>query len=91
ENDGMTLYVQAGQNAENVIHVNAKFKKRRNSFELLEMQPKIVTLTDYEEDERLLNLTYYDRKAIRNWKNEYIIAHEVDMQFDTFHELLIQP
>ncbi|ARJ51464.1 bifunctional metallophosphatase/5'-nucleotidase [Staphylococcus lutrae] len=91
ENDGTTLFVQAGQNAETVVHVKAHFRKRRNSFELLKMEPKIVTLTDYPEAQDLLNLTYYDRKAIWNWKNEYVTSRAIDMHFDTFHDLISTP
>ncbi len=91
ENDGETLFVQAGQNAENLVHVNVKFRKRRNSFELLEMEPEIVSLNEYEEDQSLLDLTHYDRKAVRSWKNESIHHHDIDMCFSHLHELLVQP
>lgn len=91
EHDGQTLFVQAGQNAEKIVHVEAIFKKRRNSYELLVLKPEIVELSDYEEHPKLLEMTYYDRKAIRNWKNECITDEYIQASFDTLHEVLSKP
>ncbi|MBI5975250.1 bifunctional metallophosphatase/5'-nucleotidase [Staphylococcus canis] len=88
EHDGQTLLVQAGQNAENIIHVEATFKKRRNSYELLNMKPEIIDLSQYDEQQELLDITYYDRKAIHKWKHETVSQTPINAHFDSFHELV---
>lgn len=88
EHEGKTLFVQAGENAENIVHIAAKFKKRRNSYELLDIQPEIVDLSQYEESDTLLALTHYDRKAIRNWRDTPVTTEEVQASFSDFEEVL---
>ena len=76
--DDQTVYVQAGQNAKNLIHILVDFKKRTSSFELEDITSEIIDLNDYEEDEALLTETYYDRKAVEYWSEEIISAQDVD-------------
>lgn len=85
--DQGTVYVQAGQKAEHLIHVEILFKKRTNSIELVEVKPKIVDLNAYEEDETLLDLTYFDRKAVRHWSQEYVTMNHINFSVDDFDAL----
>ncbi|MDO5375989.1 MAG: bifunctional UDP-sugar hydrolase/5'-nucleotidase [Staphylococcus rostri] len=88
--EGRTAFVQAGQNAEKLIHVDVKFRKRRNTNELLAVTPEIVHLESYEESASLLKVTHYDRKAVRKWENEVIHSTPIHLGFESFAELLQQ-
>jgi 2',3'-cyclic-nucleotide 2'-phosphodiesterase/3'-nucleotidase len=89
--DEQTVYVQAGQNAKNLIHINVDFKKRTSSFELEDITSEIIDLNDYEEDEALLNETYYDRKAVEYWSEEIISAQDVDAKMNGLEDVITQP
>ncbi|MEJ7459141.1 bifunctional metallophosphatase/5'-nucleotidase, partial [Staphylococcus saprophyticus] len=70
--DHGTIYVQAGQNAEELVHLSIKFKKRTTSYEIEHIDSKVIDLNDYHEDEQLLKETYYDRKAVKHWANSVV-------------------
>lgn len=86
--EGRTAFVQAGQNSEQLIHIDVKFRKRRNTNELLAITPKIVELESYEESQDLLKMTHYDRKAIRKWSNEAIESKNFQFSYPSFSVLL---
>ncbi|KIX90565.1 2', 3'-cyclic nucleotide 2'-phosphodiesterase [Staphylococcus microti] len=86
--EGRTAFIQAGQNAEKLIHVNVTFRKRRNTNELLAIEPEVVDLESYEESLSLLKITHYDRKAVRKWENEQIHPQPIDLSFPSFAALL---
>ncbi|UXR70141.1 bifunctional metallophosphatase/5'-nucleotidase [Staphylococcus sp. IVB6246] len=86
--EGRTAFVQAGKNSEKLIHVDLKFRKRRNTNELLSITPNIVHLEEYEESESLLKLTHYDRKAIRKWSRELIHSDAQQLSYESFSPLL---
>ncbi|MCS4486647.1 bifunctional metallophosphatase/5'-nucleotidase [Staphylococcus americanisciuri] len=85
---GRTAFVQAGQNAEKLIHVDVKFRKRRNTNELLAVTTEVIHLESYEESPALLELTHYDRKAVRNWQNEQIHQQTTNLEFESVSVLL---
>lgn len=89
--DEKTLYVQAGQNAEQLIHVKINFKKRTNSFELENVESKIVDLNEYKEDEALLDLTYYDRKTVEHWGKEILTNKDIDAHIDGLDDVITKP
>src|SRR5699024_6009241 len=89
--DDQTLYVQAGQNAEQLIHVKINFKKRTNSYELENVESQIVNLNEYVEDEELLDLTLYDRKAVEHWGEEILNATPVRAQVNGLANVITQP
>ncbi|RIP13430.1 bifunctional metallophosphatase/5'-nucleotidase, partial [Staphylococcus gallinarum] len=83
--------VQAGQNAEQLIHVKINFKKRTNSFELENVESKIVDLNEYKEDEALLDLTYYDRKTVEHWGKEILTNKDIDAHIDGLDDVITKP
>lgn len=89
--DDQTLYVQAGQNAEQLIHVKINFKKRTNSYELEHVDSDIIDLNNYEEDATLLNLTYYDRKAVEHWGDETLTDHIQSTKIEGLDDVITQP
>ncbi|QLK85672.1 bifunctional UDP-sugar hydrolase/5'-nucleotidase [Staphylococcus sp. 17KM0847] len=88
--DGRTVCVQAGQNAEKLVHIDVAFRKRRNTNELLEVIPKIVELKSYEEHTGLLSLTHYDRKALRKWACQQVSIKPIAAHFTSWHALMEQ-
>ncbi|MGZ2416775.1 2',3'-cyclic-nucleotide 2'-phosphodiesterase (5'-nucleotidase family) [Staphylococcus caledonicus] len=87
-NDYETMYVQAGQNAQELIHVKIKFKKRTSTFEKEDIQSEVVDLNEYKEDDELLDMTYYDRKAVAHWSKEVISENNYNMQVNGLEDLL---
>ena len=64
----MELYMfKQVKNAEELVHLSIKFKKRTTSYEIEHIDSKVIDLNDYHEDEQLLKETYYDRKAVKHW------------------------
>ncbi|WP_436862672.1 bifunctional metallophosphatase/5'-nucleotidase [Staphylococcus caeli] len=86
-----TLYVQAGQNAEQLIHVKLNFKKRTNSYELENVDSQIVDLNEYEEDADLLDLTYYDRKTVEHWSEESLTTLKTEASVSGLADVIKQP
>lgn len=91
ENEDGTLVVRAGQNGEHLIHVEVTFRRRQSSYETIDINPEIVTLSQYDEHEALLDMTKYDRKAVQTWKNKMINGLHLDARFTDFEELLKHP
>ncbi|MDH9160915.1 MULTISPECIES: bifunctional metallophosphatase/5'-nucleotidase [Staphylococcus] len=89
--DDQTLYVQAGQNAEQLIHVKINFKKRTNSYELEDVDSHIVDLNEYKEDEALLNLTHYDRKTVEHWGKDVLTRSDIQAQVNGLADVIKQP
>ena len=89
--DHGTVYVQAGQNAEELVHVKIRFKKRTNTYEVEEILPEVIDLNNYDEDDDLLNVTYYDRKAVEHWAGEEINETEINAPVKDLAELVGQP
>lgn len=87
-NDYETTYIQAGQNAQDLVHVKIKFKKRTNTFEKEAIQSEIIDLSDYPENEELLDITRYDRKAIEHWSKEIVSENDWGMQVNGLEDLL---
>ena len=73
--DHETVYVQAGQNAEELVHLSIHFKKRTSSYEIENIESKVIDLNDYNEDQDLLNETHYDRKAVEYQMKLYLITN----------------
>lgn len=90
EHEDGTLFVRAGQNGEHLVHVEVTFRRRQSSYETLAIQPKIVSLSVYEEHEALLEMTKYDRQAVQKWQNEIIEGVHVDTRFSDFQSLLVE-
>ncbi|MDO0995436.1 bifunctional metallophosphatase/5'-nucleotidase [Staphylococcus borealis] len=90
-NDFETVYVQAGQNAQELVHVKIKFKKRTNSFEKEDIQSTVINLSEYPEDQALLETTYYDRKALEHWSKEIVSNKKVYLEVNGLEDLLSKP
>ncbi|NUI83082.1 bifunctional metallophosphatase/5'-nucleotidase [Staphylococcus borealis] len=90
-NDFETVYVQAGQNAQELVHVKIKFKKRTNSFEKEDIQSTVINLSEYPEDQSLLETTYYDRKALEHWSKEIVSNNKVNLDVNGLEDLLSKP
>ncbi|MGV3095557.1 bifunctional metallophosphatase/5'-nucleotidase [Staphylococcus borealis] len=90
-NDFETVYVQAGQNAQELVHVKIKFKKRTNSFEKEDIQSTVINLSEYPEDQALLETTYYDRKALEHWSKEIVSNNKVNLDVNGLEDLLSKP
>ena len=41
--------------------------KRTNSFEKEDIESTVINLSEFPEDQELLETTYYDRKALEHW------------------------
>lgn len=91
ENADGTLVVRAGQNGEHLVHVEVTFRRRQSSYETIDINSTIVTLSQYDEHEALLDLTKYDRKAVQTWKNKTIDGLHLDARFTMFKELIEYP
>ncbi|MCI2803000.1 bifunctional metallophosphatase/5'-nucleotidase [Staphylococcus pettenkoferi] len=89
--DNETLYVQAGQNAEQLVHVNVNFKKHTTSYEVDFVNSEIVDLNQYPEDSTLLTTTYYDRKAVEHWMDEIISEQVGDLTVDGLEDVVTRP
>ena len=76
--DNQTVYIQAGQNGEALIHTTLHFKKRTTSVELEDVQAVAVDLSQYDEDQSLLDLTAYDRKAVNHWSETYVVQPNME-------------
>lgn len=48
-------------------------------------------MNNYDEDEDLLNVTYYDRKAVEHWAGEEINETEINAPVKDLAELVGQP
>lgn len=66
--DHETYYVQAGQDAKELVHLSINFKKRTTTYDVESIDSKVIDLNEYEEDQELLDLTFYDRK-------QWLIGH----------------
>ncbi|WP_436863984.1 bifunctional metallophosphatase/5'-nucleotidase [Staphylococcus shinii] len=86
-----TVYVQAGQNAEQLIHVKIDFKKRTTSYELEDIQSQIIDLNEYQEDEDLLDLTFYDRKTVEHWSKEVLTTTDIDAKVGGLTDVITKP
>ncbi|WP_204171542.1 bifunctional UDP-sugar hydrolase/5'-nucleotidase [Staphylococcus sp. GDY8P100P] len=86
-----TVYVQAGQNAQKLVHIKVDFKKRTSSFELEGINSEIIDLNAFEEDKALLTETYYDRKAVEYWADEIITAHNLEAEVNGLEDVITQP
>ncbi|KRG08969.1 bifunctional metallophosphatase/5'-nucleotidase [Staphylococcus sp. NAM3COL9] len=89
--DDQTLYVQAGQNAEQLVHVKINFKQRTTSYELEDVESQIVDLNEYKEDEDLLNLTFYDRKTVEHWGKEVLNVKPISAQVNGLGDVITKP
>lgn len=90
-NDFETVYVQAGQDAQELVHVKIKFKKRTNSFEKEDIESTVINLSEFPEDQELLETTYYDRKALEHWSKDIVSENKVDLQVNGLEDLLSSP
>ncbi|UDI78686.1 bifunctional metallophosphatase/5'-nucleotidase [Staphylococcus taiwanensis] len=90
-NDYETVYIQAGQNAQELVHVKIRFKKRTNTFEKEDIESVVINLSEYQEDNELLELTYYDRKAVEHWSKEIISENEFNLQVRGLEDLIGKP
>ena len=89
--DHETVYVQAGQNAEELVHLSIHFKKRTTSYEIDNIDSKVIDLNNYEEDELLLKETYYDRKAVEYWADEVISNNKFNLEINGIEEIICKP
>ncbi len=66
------IMFQAGQDAKELVHLSINFKKRTTTYDVESIDSKVIDLNEYEEDQELLDLTFYDRKAVAYWSQEII-------------------
>lgn len=90
-NDDKTVYVQAGQNAEQLVHIELSFIKHTTSYELEHVTPQVIDLNEYEEDDMLLKTTHYDRKAVEYWSEECVAAKPVNMYIEGLEDVVTAP
>lgn len=89
-NDFETVYVQAGQDAQELVHVKIKFK----TYELVrkeDIESTVINLSEFPEDQELLETTYYDRKALEHWSKDIVSENKVDLQVNGLEDLLSSP
>ncbi|MGX0129853.1 2',3'-cyclic-nucleotide 2'-phosphodiesterase (5'-nucleotidase family) [Staphylococcus cohnii] len=67
------------------------FKKRTNSYELENVNSKIVDLNHYPEDQALLDLTFYDRKTVCNWSEESINENAISAEVNGLSDVITKP
>ena len=89
--DHGTIYVQAGQNAEELVNLSIKFKKRTTSYEIEHIDSKVIDLNDYHEDEQLLKETYYDRKAVKHWANSVVSNKNNGLTVQCIEDIICKP
>ena len=88
-NDFETVYVQAGQDAQELV---SKLNlKRTNSFEKEDIESTVINLSEFPEDQELLETTYYDRKALEHWSKDIVSENKVDLQVNGLEDLLSSP
>lgn len=80
-----------GQNAEELVHLSIHFKKRTTSYEIDNIDSKVIDLNNYEEDELLLKETYYDRKAVEYWADEVISNNKFNLEINGIEEIICKP
>jgi 2',3'-cyclic-nucleotide 2'-phosphodiesterase/3'-nucleotidase len=44
------------------------------TYDVESIDSKVIDLNEYEEDQELLDLTFYDRKAVAYWSQEIVIS-----------------
>ena len=64
--------------------------KRTNSFEK-DIESTVINLSEFPEDQELLETTYYDRKALEHWSKDIVSENKVDLQVNGLEDLLSSP
>lgn len=90
ENDD-TIYVQAGQDAKELVHLSLQFNKRTTTYEVDHLESQVINLNHYDESEQLLNLTFYDRKAVEYWSQEVICDNNLNLAVNGLQDLVSTP
>ena len=62
--------------------------KRTNSYEIEHVNAEAINLNQHNEDEALLKLTYYDRKAVTHWSNEIIAETSCSLQVNSLEDMV---
>ncbi|PTK07579.1 bifunctional metallophosphatase/5'-nucleotidase, partial [Mammaliicoccus sciuri] len=88
--DHETYYVQAGQDAKELVHLSINFKKRTTTYDVESIDSKVIDLNEYEEDQELLDLTFYDRKAVAYWSQEIISDKGLMLSVNGLQDLVCQ-
>ena len=52
--DHETYYVQAGQDAKELVHLSINFKKRTTTYDVESIDSKVIDLNEYEEGSRII-------------------------------------
>lgn len=88
--DHETYYVQAGQDAKELVHLSINFKKRTTTYDVESIDSKVIDLNEYEEDQELLDLTFYDRKAVAYWSQEITSDKGLMLSVNGLQDLVCQ-
>lgn len=86
--DHNTVYVQAGQNAKEMVHLSIDFKKRTSTYEVESINSSVVDLGQYAEDPDLLELTHYDRKAVEYWSESVVNDGDLNLAVGGLQDLI---
>ncbi|EHJ08940.1 bifunctional metallophosphatase/5'-nucleotidase [Staphylococcus simiae] len=90
ENDD-TVYVQAGQDAKELVHLSLCFNKRTTTYEAECVESQVINLNRYDESKQLLELTFYDRKAVEYWSQEVVSDDTLKLAVNGLQDLVSQP
>ncbi|HBV03377.1 MULTISPECIES: bifunctional metallophosphatase/5'-nucleotidase [Mammaliicoccus] len=86
-----THFIQPGKDATNIIDMSIQFKKRTNSVEIIDSSIKHVEISSYPEDRDLLELTYFDQKAVQHWAELPVVDMPVILDYKDIKDLFIEP
>ena len=64
--------------------------KRTTTYEVERIDSKVIDLNEYEENQELLDLTFYDRKAVAFWSQEVINNNELNLTVNGLQDLVCQ-
>ena len=45
-----------------------------------DIESTVINLSEFPEDQELLETTYYDRKALEHWSKDIVSENKVDLQ-----------
>ncbi|MCY1029751.1 bifunctional metallophosphatase/5'-nucleotidase, partial [Mammaliicoccus sciuri] len=86
-----TQFIQPGKDATNIVDMSIQFKKRANSVEIIDTSIKHVEISSYPEDRDLLELTYFDQKAVQHWSEQSVVDVPVVLDYKQLTDLFIKP
>lgn len=86
-----THFIQPGKDATNIIDMAIQFKKKSNSVEILNTDIKNIEISSYAEDRELLEMIYFDQKAVNHWAEEYVVEEPVVLNYKRLTDLFTAP